>query len=263
MKKLKISHETPFCLLEKSLEFNDYQYALVHLLESNEEYRNHFLKCKEKGIEIYLDNSLHELGYAMNNETLLKWIDILRPSNFFIPDVWEEKDLSVRNARQWASVKLPEEVTKVAVVQAKSPYEAMLCTQIYKDLGYKKIAYSYGASYYNDVCPHPNKSLGKAIGRWTVISSLYEQGILTQFDRVHLLGTSGIFEFPMYKNIKCIESIDTSNPIMASIDGIRYTNGLHEKPISNMNSCSGINIDQIDLELIIHNTKTFREFLEV
>jgi hypothetical protein len=179
MKKIKISHEVPFCLLEQSLSFCDYQYALPHLLESNEEYRNHFLKCKENGVEIYLDNSLHELGYAMDDITLIKWMEILEPSTFFIPDVWEEKDASVVNARRWANILVPEGVTKCAVVQAKSAHEAMLCTQMYKDLGYKKIAYSYGASYYNEVCPHPNKDFGKAIGRFMVLSSLYEQRILT------------------------------------------------------------------------------------
>jgi len=260
MKKIKISHETPFCMLEKSLEFNDYQYALPHLLESNEEYRNHFLKCKEMGIEIYLDNSLHELGYAMDADTLLKWINILRPSNFFIPDVWEDKDASVRNARQWATIELPKEVMKVAVVQAKSAHNAMLCTQTYKDLGYKKIAYSYGASYYNEVCPHPNKDLGKAIGRFIVISSLYEQRILTKFDRVHVLGTASPIEFGMYKNLECIESIDTSNPIMAAIGEIPYTKmGLQSKPIANMNNFQDINIDDLNLELIDWNVTMFKE----
>jgi hypothetical protein len=260
MKKIKISHEVPFCLLEESLSFCDYQYALPHLLESNEEYRNHFLKCKERGIEIYLDNSLHELGYAMDADTLLKWVDILRPSNFFIPDVWEDKDASVRNARQWATVELPKEVTKVAVVQAKSMHEAVLCTQAYKDFGYSKIAYSYGASYYNDVCPHLNKDLGKAIGRFIVLSSLYEQKILTKFDRVHLLGTASPIEFGMYKNIECIESIDTSNPIMAGIERRVYDRmGLESKPKANMNDYQSERIGPTQLDSIYYNIKMFRE----
>ena len=36
---MKISHEVPFCLLEKSREFNDYDYCLPHLLDQNEEYK--------------------------------------------------------------------------------------------------------------------------------------------------------------------------------------------------------------------------------
>ena len=259
MKKVKISHETPFCLLEESLKFNDYQYALPHLLESNEEYRNHFLKCKEMGVEIYLDNSLHELGYAMDNETLLKWVDILKPSTLFIPDVWEDYAASVRNAKQWATVKMPANTTKVAVVQAKSFYEALLCVQAYKDLGYKKIAFSYGASYYNDICPHPNKDLGKAIGRYMVIYELYKQNTLTKFDRVHLLGTASPIEFGMYKNIECIESIDTSSPIMAAIGEMPYTKmGLHMKPLANMNKHQDMSLDFVNEDLVEYNVEMFR-----
>jgi hypothetical protein len=33
MKKIKISHEVPFCLLEQSREFNDYDYCLPHLMD--------------------------------------------------------------------------------------------------------------------------------------------------------------------------------------------------------------------------------------
>ena len=260
MKKIKISHEVPFCLLEQSLKFNDYQYALPHLLESNEEYRNHFLKCKENGVEIYLDNSLHELGYAMDDTTLIKWMKILEPSTFFIPDVWEERDASVINARRWANIEVPEGVTKCAVVQARSIHEAITCTQSYKDLGYKKIAYSYGASYYNEMCPHPNKDLGKAIGRFIVLSFLYEQDILTKFDRVHLLGTASPIEFGMYKDIECIESIDTSNPIMAAIGEMPYTKmGLHMKPIANMNKYQDVSIDFVNEDLVEFNVEMFKK----
>ena len=260
MKKIKISHEVPFCLLEKSREFNDYDYCLPHLMDENEEYRNFFYKSKEMGRYIVMDNSLHELGEAYNTERLLHWINEIKPNEFIIPDVWEEKDASVRNARQWANVELPEGVMKVVVVQAKSSYEAMLCTKIYKDLGYKKIAYSYGASYYNEVCPHPNQDLGKAIGRFTMISSLYEQRILSQFDRVHLLGTASPIEFGMYKNIKCIESIDTSNPIMAAIGEIPYTKmGLDSKPTANMNNFQDKPITETQMKFIEHNVINFKQ----
>jgi hypothetical protein len=207
-----------------------------------------------------MDNSLHELGEAYNTERLLHWVNEIKPNEFIIPDVWEDKDASVRNARQWATIELPKEVTKVAVVQAKSMHEAILCTQAYKDFGYKKIAYSYGASYYNEVCPHPNKDLGKAIGRFIVLSSLYEQKILTKFDRVHLLGTASPVEFGMYKNIECIESIDTSNPIMAGIERRVYDRmGLESKPKANMNDYQSERIGPTQLDSIYYNIKMFRE----
>jgi hypothetical protein len=212
------------------------------------------------GRYIVMDNSLHELGEAYNTKRLIHWIDEIKPNEFIIPDVWEDHISSVVNARHWSKAILPEGVEMVAVVQAKNSHEAVLCTQTYKDLGYKKIAYSYGASYYNDLCPHPNKDLGKAIGRFMAISSLYKHKILSDFDRVHLLGTASPIEFGMYSNFKFIESIDTSNPIMAAIEGGVYTKmGLNEKPSANMNNYQNININEIDLDLIDYNVRTFKK----
>ncbi len=260
MKKTKVSHEVPFCLLTKSREFNDYDYCLPHLMDENEEYRTFFFNSKNVARYIVMDNSLHELGEAYDTDRLMYWIKKLEPNEFIVPDVWEDYTASVRNAKLWSQIELPEGVMKVAVVQAKSFHEAILCTQTYKDLGYQKIAYSYGASYYNEICPHPNKDLGKAIGRFMVISHLYNNGVLTQTDRVHLLGTSSPIEFGLYGNISCIESIDTSNPIMAAIGEMPYTSmGLSSKPIANMNKYQDINKDFVNEDLVEYNVEMFRK----
>ena len=264
MKKVKISHEVPFCLLEKSKEFNDYDYCLPHLMDQNEEYKNFFYESKKQGRYIVMDNSLHELGEAYNTDRLLHWIKEIQPDEFIVPDVWENYSESVRNAKLWSQIELPEGVTKVAVIQAKTKHYAALCTQVYKDLGYKKIAYSYGASYYNDICPHPNKDFGKAIGRYMVINDLMKDRILSPTDRVHLLGTASPIEFGLYKNIECIESIDTSNPIMASLEGIKYHDlGLDYKPTANMNNFQDIDIKNINMELVNFNTKAFKSINEL
>jgi hypothetical protein len=261
MKKVKISHEVPFCLLEKSREFNDYDYCLPHLMDENEEYRNFFYESKKMGRYIVMDNSLHELGTAYNTERLLLWIDEIKPDEFIVPDVWEDYAASIRNAKQWAKVQLPEEVTKVAVVQAKSIYTAGLCVQAYRDFGYKKIAFSYGAEYYHsEMCPHPNKDLGKAIGRYMVLSTFQNNKTLLPNDRVHLLGTASPIEFGMYKNMPFVESIDTSNPIMAALEGGVYSNmGLGSKPTANMNNYQTIPIEEVSEVVLDYNIKMFRQ----
>ena len=189
------------------------------------------------------------------------WIDEIKPDEFIVPDVWEDYAASIRNAKQWSKVQLPEGVTKVAVVQAKSMYEAGLCVQAYRDLGYKKIAFSYGAEYYHsEICPHPNKDLGKAIGRYMVLSTFQNNKTLLPNDRVHLLGTASPIEFGMYKNMPFIESIDTSNPIMAGIEGIPYTKmGLDSKPTANMNNFQDKPITEDQMKFIEHNIINFRQ----
>jgi len=257
---VKVSHETPLCLLEDSRLFNDYDYCLPHLLDQEQGYQDYFLTSVAQGRYIIMDNSLHELGVAYDEDRLLHWISVLRPNEFIVPDVWQDRTQSVVNARKWAQIKLPLGVEKVAVVQATTIHEAATCYQTYKDLGYKKIAFSYGASYYNDVVPHTNKNLGKALGRMSVISALYKTRVIEDNDRVHLLGCQVPQEFGWYRGFKFIESIDTSNPIMAALEGIRYTNaGLTEKPKANMNDYFFMLSDQVDYELLSHNILKFRE----
>ena len=234
---IKISHETPRCLLEDSLRYNDFLYALPHLLEKDETYRNFFLKCKGDGREIYLDNSLHELSYVMDDDILLKWLNILQPSTFFVPDVWENQLDTIANAHRW--IKYQDEfpnTTFTAVVQASSLREAGECYKTFKNIGYKKIAFSYGASYYNDLFLHPNKNIGKAFGRVNAISIMYHTGVIEDTDRIHLLGCTLPFEFSLYKDMPFIESCDSSNPVMAAIDGIYYSDGMQDQKSTRLNS---------------------------
>jgi hypothetical protein len=257
---MKISHEVPLCLLEDSLWFNDYQYCLPHLLDQSEEYKNFFIRAKQNNVYIIMDNSLHELGHAYDSERLLYWINELKPNEFIVPDVWQDMKGSINNAREWSKIDLPEEVTKVAVVQAMNLSEAMTCYQYYRDLGYTKIAFSYGASYYSELNNHPNPDLAKALGRIYMINHLYKIKLIKDDHRVHLLGCQVPQEFSWYNNMSFIETIDTSNPIMATLDNIEYhSTGLQTKPKANMNDNFYINPDEIDYELLNHNISTFKD----
>ena len=257
---IKVSHETPMCLLEDSIKFNDYDYCLPHLLDEEPKYLEYFKKAKAEGRYIIMDNSLHELGEAYTHERLIHWVNEIKPNEFIVPDVWENCEESMQNAEIWNFYDFPEDVEKIAVVQAKTIHEASECTKRYKDLGYGKICYSYGASYYNDVCPHPNKDLGKALGRLFVINALMKMGDIKQDDRIHLLGCAVPQEFGWYKNINCIESIDTSNPVMAALEDVQYKNyGLYKKPKANMNDYFYMLNSQVDYDLLDYNLAMFRK----
>ena len=258
---MKISHEVPICLLEDSLDFNDYQYCLPHLLDQDEDYKNFFYKVKQQGVYTIMDNSLHELGVAYGEDRLFYWINELKPNEFIVPDVWQNTTKSLINAREWSQVVLPKEVTKVAVVQAQNFLDAVLCYQTYKDMGYQKIAFSYGAEYYLNHSNHPNKNLAKALGRIEVVSRMYNMDLIKSTDRVHLLGCQVPQEFSWYKDMPFIETIDTSNPIMATLDGIQYgRNGLTEKPKANMND--HFYTTDLDYNLLDWNLRMFRKLLK-
>ena len=85
---MKVSHEVPRCLLTASPEFNDYDYALPHLFDQDEEYLQYFMDAEADGRYIIMDNSLHELGEAYDHERLRYWVSVIEPDEFIVPDVW-------------------------------------------------------------------------------------------------------------------------------------------------------------------------------
>ena len=209
-----------------------------------------------------MDNSLHELGEAYDTDRLLYWINELEPNEFIVPDVWQDKIATLVNAKSWIQVELPEGTTKVAVVQAKNYHAAYECYNILKMQGYKKIAFSYGADWYTELFPHPNPLVGKMMGRIMTISKMYKNKLIGDSDRVHLLGCALPQEFSYYADFPFIESIDTSNPIIHGLEGIKYKHlGLLTK--------SSTKIDQIEKEIdtetlynINHNLTRFKLFVQ-
>tara|TARA_R110002012_G_C11519420_1_gene599291 strand:- start:90 stop:896 length:807 start_codon:yes stop_codon:yes gene_type:complete len=259
----KVSHELPINMLHLSCNINDYEYCLPHLLDQSEEYKSHFYKAKEDGRYIIMDNSLHELGHAYDSNRLMHWMYELEPDEFIVPDVWQNKNQTIVNAKSWSKIEVPKNTTKVAVIQANTFGEAIECHSILKThLEYKKIAFSYGADWYAKEFPHPNPLVGKMMGRIMVISKMYNKGYINAKDRIHLLGCALPQEFGYYCDFPFIESIDTSNPIIHGLEGIQYNSlGLLTK--------SSTKIDQINKEMdretrynINHNLVRFKNFIQ-
>ena len=63
------------------------------------------------------------------------------------------------------------------------------------------------------------------MGRLKTITNLYKHNIISDFDRVHLLGCNLPQEYLYYTDFKFIESIDTSNPVIHGLEGVRYSQG--------------------------------------
>ena len=101
--------------------------------------------------------------------------------------------------------------------------------------------------------------MGKALGRVRFVQGLLNLKQLKDI-KFHLLGCSIPQEFSWYDNNPRIESIDTSNPVMAGLEDILYDDyGLNKKPKANMNDYFDIDFKKVDYLNIIHNTTKFRE----
>ena len=256
---MKISHEVPRCLLTASTEFNDYDYCLPHLLDQDEEYKQYFIDARDKGRYVIMDNSLHELGEAYDFERLKYWVNELEPDEFMVPDVWMNCGQTAAQAKYWLQFEFPEKTQKIAVIQGEDKNQAYLCANLLQNLGYKKLCVSYGATWYNDFFPHSNPDMGKALGRIRFVQGLLKLEELKDI-KFHLLGCSIPQEFGWYDNNPRIESIDTSNPIMAALEGIEYEeHGLNTKPSANMNDHFDVDFMDIQYGSILYNANKFKK----
>ena len=261
---MKVSHEVPIPYLKESRAFNDYDYCLPHLLDESKEYHSYFQQSKEMGRYVIMDNSLHELGKPYDSERLWHWMNYFKPDEFIVPDYWQDQTATLVSAKSWLSREYPKETTPVAVVQANNKSEAYSCYNILKIQGYKKIAFSYGADWYYEeglksTPDKSNKFITKAHGRYNTIKEFYKKGIINKFDRIHLLGCNVPQEFSWYKDMPFIESIDTSNPVIHGLAGVKYKDyGLTEKLSHKVDKFEG---DSENWEIALYNVEKFREFI--
>lgn len=224
---MKISHESPLCLLDRSRSYNDYDYALVHLFETEPTYYQFFKDSLAQGRHVLLDNSIFELGTAFDSDRYAHWIKELQPTEYIIPDVLEDAIGTMDNALDWKEKYSDLPGKTIGVVQGKSYHDLIHCYD-YMDqvIGVDKIAISFDYSYYLEVCPHPNKWMGYALGRVQTLTRLLKDGVINTKKPHHLLGCALPIEFMFYREgFEWLESLDTSNPIVHALLGIGYEPG--------------------------------------
>ena len=256
---VKIAHEAPISIFPRIQEVTDYDYALVHLFEENDEYRDLFVKAKNKGREIILDNSIFELGEAFDEGKYCKWIEFLQPTAFIIPDVLEGAEQTVANVKNWLH-DLPGQC--IGVVQGKTLEEIVWCYQEIESY-VDKVAISFDYSFFvnEDVNGKlPNKFHHYMYGRDALIHYMLSNDIINQNKPHHLLGCGLPQEFESYRGYDWIDSIDTSNPVVAGLKGIRYNGdkGLEDKPSQKLYTMINSEVDNDTLNRITYNVECFR-----
>lgn len=261
----KISHESPICLFQESLNYNDYDYALVHLFEQNKTYYDFFENSIKSGRSVILDTSQFELGTNFDPEKYIFWINKLKPTYYIIPDVVDDAEKNIKSLYEWLEKyqhRVAYAATAIAVVHG-SNYEDYKKSYIEANKNASFLAFNHASSCFTNETDKTDlpKEILRAEGRFLTISKLEKDGILNQNKRHHLLGANLPQEIMFYRNKDYIYSIDTSNPVIHGIFGERYSeHGLHHKN-------NQLLADYIDVKLthkqktdILYNIKKFREF---
>lgn len=249
-----VSHEVPICLLEESRQFNDYDYALVHLFEDLPEYFDFYKQSLLLDRKVILDNSIFELGEAFDPDIFASYIEKLKPTEYIVPDSLENTEETIKNFDSFVSLykDLPGNI--IGVVQGKTFKELVECYSYMKDRA-DKIAISFDYSYYLSIAENYME------GRIRFFKKLLQYNIIDINKPHHLLGCYLPQEFKNYTNFKWIESIDTSNPIVHGIKGIKYTErGLNFKEKIKLAELINIKKEELNFDLINYNIKIFRSF---
>ena len=256
---IKIAHEAPKSIFSRVQDFTDYDYALVHLFEEDKDYYNQFKEAIKKGREVILDNSIFELEEAFDADKFAHWINELRPTWYIVPDVLENAKKTMSQMASW-NMHYADVVygKKIGVVQGKTYKQIVACYEYMDKIAdVDMIAISFDYSYYTESVPHPNKYVSWMLGRIKLLGDLVRDGIINEKKPHHLLGCGLPQEFSFYSQYPWIYSLDTSNPVVHGIKGIKYnSDGLWSKERQKLFEL--INYEVGDTNLILGNIHKFR-----
>jgi len=234
---MQISHEVPVDILPVSRTFNDYDYALVHLFEKIPKYRDFYYESVESGRKVLLDNSIFELKTAFDPEKFAYWVNDLKPAEYVVPDVLGSSEDTLNSLEEFRSKYPIRGGKEIVVVQGATWKDMNNCMATYcKDPLVKKIAIPFQPAPFQEYNSVSSALVSQFLidpiwmikgDQWACMAlnrlafvGLHSQQITENHKEVHLLGCSVPWEFSLYKKMgwdKIIQSIDTSNPIVAAI----------------------------------------------
>lgn len=257
---MQVSHEVPLSVLSKSEEFNDYDYCLLHLTYENKTYKEYYQNAVKKGRKVLLDNSLFELGDALTLEEVAQGVRELQPTWVVVPDCLDNKNTTISRFKEWVEQYSDLDVLTIGVVQGKTVDELIECYSFMSQYA-DKIAIPFDSAAFQEYEINSSNKLEKwCVGRQKFIQQLVAEKKWNYYKPHHLLGCSLAVEFsnPLYTDLN-IETIDTSNPVVAAIHQLRYNvDGLKVKPSVKLCDLIDYKLTEYEEQLMLYNIQMFR-----
>ena len=254
-----ISHEVPVQMLEESREFNDYDYALVHIFEKCQDYYDFYKESIRLGRKVILDNSAYELGKPFDVELYREYIDMLQPTEFILPDYRDDAQKNLQAINIWNLENPDLKGLTIGVVHGKNYKE--FC-QNYMDIApvVDKIAFSV-EGWFKDYAVF--RGIPYDLSRITILKKMVSDGVIYESRKHHILGALSPTEYNRLVDFKWIESADTSNPVLHGLLGEKYEGeaGLKYKSQIKMDSIMHNRHSEERVELARYNIKWFRDSL--
>ena len=257
-----VSHESPISILGESRDYNDYDYALVHLFETQPDYYNFFKHSISLDREVLLDNSIFELGESFDSDKFAEYVKELKPTYYIVPDVLEDGYQTIQQFIDFNKEHDDLPGLQIGVVQGKSYDELVECYKFMSDHA-DYIAISFDYSYYMATGRGKNTLERWCDGRRKFIDDLKRDGIWNYSKPHHLLGCSLAKEFGHYADDRSIRTVDTSNPVVAGIKELKYNGdlGLKDKPSIKLADLIDHEVTDTQMENIDYNVIHFKKII--
>jgi len=229
---IKFSFEVPVAYLRELDKLNDYHFILAHLLVKDKYYAQ-FYKCSKK-FKI-LDNGALELGQSIDTDTLIKLALDFRVDVLVLPDVWMDKDNTLKRSLNAVKQIINNELTSLFdimfVPQGNTITEFIDCLtnflqqiQYYNSdiiqhviIGLPYLTCAKICSFVSPMFPRRDDDVTNA--RIYLIQKIREFCRL----RIHLLGAGENMtqEISFMRHYPNVISIDTSTPFVLALNGIK------------------------------------------
>lgn len=272
--KIKINHEMPLSLMldPRFDDLTDYSYDLVHMNDEIPEYKQYFKDALARGRQVLLDNSVFELDEPFNPDKFVEKINELAPTWYVVPDFLDDCDKTIESMENWIKEYLPKvkvDSKIIGSIQGETPLEMIKCYEyMSKNPNVAKIAITFNSHAYDKLrtpsIPESDYLQIWENGRKTFITNLVKAKIWNMEKPHHLLGCGYMKEFayPLYHEIS-IETLDTSNPVVCGIKGVRYDEllGNLEKPSVRLYTMIHDELTDEQKDLIEFNIRTFRKIV--
>lgn len=259
-------HEAPKSIFHEVQKVTDGDYALVNLFESDPEYYQLFKNALAQGREVILDNGVFELGTAWQADEFVKWIRRLQPTWYIVPDVLEDGELTIARFFDFIN-KYPNLPGKrIGVAQGRNYNDMVKC---YKAIEphCDMVAMSFDFSWFQDERAASSPYTQAMVGRRVMLDLMLQEGVINVSKPHHLLGVMLPQEVRFYTHpqqgskFSWIYSIDTSNPVVHGLKGIRYMgHGLDSKESQKLYTMINAEVDERQLENVLYNIEKFRGF---
>jgi hypothetical protein len=238
--------------------------CFTHLLKQNSTiYKRYFVAAKTKGRFVILDNGIMELGYSTSAEDLLLVSKELRPDLVTPPEILHNGHSTLKMTHEFLDAFKKSGLypkTKVLGVAHGSTLKEW-CNSFKELLSIseiERIGIPYDIPF--DVITQTDSNdnqLKNLVTRRTELCDWIAKNHPSS--SVHLFGLAHSSELPLQTKHNFIKSIDTSLPVMAAINKIKYNSvdfGVYEKKVLDIN----LPYDKKSVELASHNISIINNF---